>query len=833
MSRFFLVKIKIEGFRGINNANRPLELKFKTNAVNSVFAANALGKSSVFEALTYAIKGGIPKLDELPAADRSSDYYCNLFHCDRKSRIELTFRPDDSSPDVVISVERDHDGTRIVNSPSGHTDPGGFLEKLGSELLFLDHNTFQKFIEDTPLKRGRSFSTLLGSSLLSEYRQILSILSNAGNINTDFRLNILETEYGSMAGQEQAIRARIIQNFKKITGNQPKDEYDLKTIIQEATNTLEQENILKPFLKDKDITSADYSQIRAEIIRAEGSDKRQELASVIGSIAELEKLGTTINEVQQQSQLIIKLNERADAFGKTRGELFKRLYEIVQEVLETDEWEDPCICPACNSQLQSSLSKTIEENLRQYENVKQAEMDIESLWNAATWTTRLQSLEKSKSLKDKGFEDTYSGLLEKFSNKNITADDVDNAADQLRKLENSRTETLIQLKTKKTSIENNLPASLVTLTQQVEYADQLNGAVGEYNNLPSAHNLYEKISFIKRWKTFIEKASAIFSKAESEYVKDKTSSIETLYKLLYSKITKNPEIIPKLTKTEGSEDLHLKLENFYGIADVAATTLLSESYRNAFAISLYLCAVLNDKPKAQFIVLDDITSSFDAGHQYALMEMLRNDFARPSNPGGPQLIILSHDGLLEKYFDTLSNSSSWHHQRLRGLPPKGYVLSQAQDTNHLRIEAVNFLNNGDTHHAEPLIRQYLEFKVIEIIRKTNIPVSLDFSIRDDRKMFKNGLNAIKAAIDLHKSANSLVLEPSQVNDFDNIHVPALISNWVSHYATGSASILSPYVLLGVLDTIDEVSDCFKYDCNCTGTVKRQFYRDLSNKACSC
>ena len=833
MSRYFLVKIKIEGFRGINNANKPLELKFKTDAVNSVFAANALGKSSVFEALTYAIKGCIPKLDELPKADRSADYYCNLFHCDRKSYIELIFRPDDSSPDVVISVERKADGTRSVNSPSGHTDPSGFLEKLGSELSFLDHKTFQKFIEDTPLKRGRSFSTLLGSSQLSKYRQILSSLSNAGNINTDFKLNILETKYDSLASQEQAIRGRINQNYKKITGNQPKDESDHKTIIQDTTSTLNSEKLLKPFLKDKDITSADYTQIRAAIKKAEGSDKRQELSNIIRSISELDKLGSTANEVQQQFQLKTKLNDRADALKKTRGALFKRLYQVIQEVLETGEWEDPCICPACNSKLQSSLSETIEDNLKQYDHVKQAEIDIESLWSAASWPTRLKNLENSHILKDKDFDKLYSDLLEKYRNKKITADDVDNAATHLIKLESIRTETLNELKTKKTTIENSLPASLVTLTQQVEYADQLKTAIEEYGNLPSAIKLSEKIGIIKRWKNFIEAASSIFSHAESEYVIDKTASIETLYRGLYSKITNNPEITPKLIKAEGSEDLHLKLENFYGLGDVAATTLLSESYRNAFAIALYLCAVLNDKPTAQFMVLDDITSSFDAGHQYAMMEMLRNDIARPSNPDGPQLIILSHDGLLEKYFDILSGSSSWHHQRLLGLPPKGYVLTQAQESNHLRIEAVNFLNDGDTHHAEPLIRQYLEYKIIEIIRKVKIPVSLDFSMRDDRKMVKNGLDAIKAGMDLHKAANSLVLLPNQVSDFDNIHVPALIANWVNHYATGSASSLSPYVLMKVLDTIDDVSNCFKYDCNCSGAVRRRFYRKLSKKTCSC
>jgi hypothetical protein len=833
MSRYFLVKMKVEGFRGINNANRPLELNFKTDAVNSVFAANALGKSSVFDALTYAINGGIQKLDELPAADHGADYYCNLFHCDKKSTIELTFSPDDSSVDIIVIVERNPNGSRNVTSPSGHPDPAQFLKDLGSELSFLDHKTFQKFIEDSPLNRGRSFSTLLGGSQLSEYRQILSTLSNSSNINTDFKLNVLETQLGSLAGSKNAIQTRVNQNYKNITGNPPSEVSNLHVIIQEVTNVIKNVELLKPFFKDKDITSVDYIEIRKEIKMVEGSEKREELSKIITDIAALQKLQSTSDEVNEQTQLKTRVNDRADALEKTRGALFKKMYEAVQVVLETDDWSDPCICPACNSKLQFSLSEAIEENLRQYKNVNQAEKDITEIWNASTWTTRLQDLENSKILKDNDIEKHYPIFFEKYSSYKITADDIDNAANKLLRLEESRASTINDLNTKKTATESNLPASLVTLTQQVEYADQLKVAIKEYNDLPSEKELSDKIDGIKRWKKFIEVAHDLFSQAESEYVKDKTASIENLYRKIYSKITQNPEIVPKLEKAEGTESLNLKLENFYGLEGLAATTLLSESYRNAFAISLYLCAALNDKPKAQFIVLDDITSSFDAGHQFAMMEMLRNDIARPSNPEGPQLIILSHDGLLEKYFDTLSGNPSWHHQRLRGLPPKGYVLAQAQDSNHLRVEAVNFLKNGDTQHAEPLIRQYLEFKIIEIIREVKIPVSLDFAIRDDKKMVKNGLEAIKIAIDLHNAANCLILEPSQVNDFDNTHVPSIVANWVSHYATGVASSFSPYVLLGLLDTIDKVSDCFKYYCNCSGTVKHRFYKNLSKKHCRC
>jgi len=833
MSRYFISKIKVEGFRGINNANRPLELKFKTDAVNSVFATNALGKSSIFEALTYVIKGSIPKLENLPAADRGSDYYCNLFHCDKRSSIELTFNPDDSSGNVVISVERNPDGSKNVTSPSGHADPHGFLKEISSELVFLDNKIFQKFIEDSPLDRGRSFAKLLGSSQLSEFRHLLNTLSNSGNINTDFQLNVFEIRLDGLAGSKRAIQNRIVQSYKSITGSPPNDATDHQAIKQGVTKILNNVELLKPFLKVKDITTADYVEIRKTIKKSEGSEQREELSRIIKSISTLERLQATSDEVTEQTQLKTELNRRTDALRKTKGDIFKRLYEAAQEILETDEWSDPCTCPACNSDLQFSLSEAIEESLKQYENVKQAEKDIAEIWNAATWTTRLQSIENSQILKDKDFKKQYSNFFEKYNSKKITVDDVDIAASQLIELERIRTSTINELNKKKSKIENDLPGSLVTLTQQVEYADQLKAAIKEYSDLPSATKLTQKISIIKRWKEFIETAYALFSKAESEYVIEKTASIENLYREFYSKITKNPEIIPKLVKAEGTEHLHLKLENFYGLDGLAATTLLSESYRNAFAISLYLCAALNDKPKAQFMVLDDITSSFDAGHQYAMMEMLRNDIARPSNPDGPQLIILSHDGLLEKYFDTLSGTPSWNHQRLRGLPPKGHVLTQAQQSDHLRVEAVDFLNNGDTQHAEPLIRQYLEFKILEIIRKVKIPVSLDFSIRDDRKMVKNSLDAIKAAIDLHIAANRLILEQNQVNDFDGILVPAIVGNWVSHYATGAASSLSPYTLLGILDAIDKVSDCFKYNCNCSGTVKRRFYRNLSTKYCIC
>ena len=130
-----------------------------------------------------------------------------------------------------------------------------------------------------------------------------------------------------------------------------------------------------------------------------------------------------------------------------------------------------------------------------------------------------------------------------------------------------------------------------------------------------------------------------------------TTSLETEYRSLYESITSNPEIVPVLRKATGTEDLHLQLETFFGLKNLSAPSLLQESYRNALAISIFLSAAVRARPVSRFIVLDDVTSSFDAGHQFALMELLRTRIAHPANPDGPQIIILSHDGLLEKYFD--------------------------------------------------------------------------------------------------------------------------------------------------------------------------------------
>ena len=297
---------------------------------------------------------------------------------------------------------------------------------------------------------------------------------------------------------------------------------------------------------------------------------------------------------------------------------------------------------------------------------------------------------------------------------------------------------------------------------------------------------------------------------------------------MFKDIMQVGDVVPDLQRADEKQDLHVQLSDFHGQHKLSARALLSESYRNALAISVFLAAAQKHTGVPRFVVLDDVTSSFDAGHQYFLMELIRTKLQYPKNATGLQFIVLSHDGLLEKYFDRLGGTAGWHHNKLQGSPPMGAVLNQTQGADRLKTTIAMLLSAGQVSEAEPLIRQYLEYKLQQIIRRVAIPVPIDFAIKDTNRMVGNCLDAIKEAIDLHDRAGTLVLDAHQKLDHGNVHVPAIVGNWVSHYETGSGSSLSAAVLSGVVTSIDALSECFRYDDNSSGNTVRKWYSSLSN-----
>jgi hypothetical protein len=834
MPRYFLKRLQIEGFRGINNQGEPLDLQFKSDSVNSVFAANALGKSSTFEALSYAIKGVVPKLERLPAVEDPLGYYANRFHGTGTSTVSVILEPDDGSPDVALTVTRSPAGSRSVSSPSGYLQPEQLLSSLDTELALLDYDLFLEFVNDTPLKRGRTFSGLLGLSPLSEFRQALEVLSNRRNLNTDLDLEWLGTLKSREEQQARDTGKTVRESYRKFFSKEADSPLDIESISKDTLAALKAIALISDSISAPTFDAVNFDGIREAVRKAEASDKRERLAKILGSIALLQDLQTASTEAEEKSSLRDLLEKHAAALSFTRGVLFQRLYASVQTLYDKQEWRDPLQCPACESSLNEPLPDQMEEKLQQYKDADAALREVHIEWNNSAWARRLKRLEDSVELGVSISDRRHAQLSARFNSNQPSANDLDAAKLRLDALDTTRQVKLGELQTEKDRLEKEIPPSLVALTEQIEHAGNLQRAIRDLQSSNTKiEDLEATLEVRGSWATFIEGVASQFAKAEVRLSTAKTTALEINYRDMYEKVTSNPEVVPLLKKSDTSEELYLRLAQFYGLSDLSAATLLPESYRNALAICIYLAAVLHSASPARFMVLDDVTSSFDAGHQWALMELIRTKIAHPANPSGPQVIILSHDGLLEKYFDTMSAEAKWHHQRLQGMPPKGLVYPHTHDVNRLEQAARQQLSAGQKDLAMPLIRQYLEQKLLQIIRRLDVLVRLDFSIRDDRKMVSNCLDAISGAIDLHKRAGDLILAANQVHDLETVYVPALIGNWVSHYATATGASVSSYVFLGVLDTINKVSECFMYSCTCNGTPQPRFYRNLTSKSCSC
>lgn len=837
MTRYFLTVVKIEGFRGINNEGTPLEIKFRPDAVNSIFAANGLGKSSLFEALTYAITGAVPKLDRMVAAESAKDYYANQFHSKRRAEIDLTLHPDDGGADVTVKVVRETNGKRVVTSPSGYPKPEELLAALDDETVLLDNHTFTKFLMDSPLDRGKSFSALLGLSKLAEVRQGLSAVSDTLSFNNDSNLKVLESEVTISKGTLAQTALALKQDYLGLIGKQLVEPISPSTVGAETVQALAGVALLKDQCSGQLLSAVDFDKLSATIKTAEGSAEQERLAVVITEIAALEALAAAPGEANEHADLKALCTTREQALAATKGASFQELYAAVQKVFDDGSWAHEAICPACESTPTELPYAIAAKQLKQYQFVDDTEAKIIETWDAALWATRLQKLEV-KLIKPSDAGTNQHGKLQTImtiGQGTEFAADTGNARLQLMEL--ARVTRLSELNAEKTTIQGSLPPSLVHLIEQVERAKRIKASLTSIISLNTAiSGASLKVAERKRWKSFVDKACTTYETAEAGLSDRLIKAMTTQYKGMYATIAGSVPIVPILEQKKDLIDLHLRLEKFFTLTNTGATPLLSESYRNAIAISIFLSAALQRKPAARFIILDDVTSSFDAGHQFALMEVLRTQVGLPLKADGLQVVILSHDGLLEKYFDKSGSSHDWHHQHLLGSPPAGSLMVQAGGAERLKFTAETFLKAGQIKQAEPLIRQHLEYRLGQIISKVSIPVSIDFAMKDNMRVVGNSLDAIKDGVQLYKAASRLVLNSNQQTALGNMVVPTIIANWVAHYETGSGSSLDAYVLIDVLKSIDDFADSFKYDCSCKqqpGKTIRRYYKNLSSKHCSC
>jgi hypothetical protein len=443
----------------------------------------------------------------------------------------------------------------------------------------------------------------------------------------------------------------------------------------------------------------------------------------------------------------------------------------------------------------------------------------------------LGALEASPHLAVPANERWHGAVIAAAGGNTLTTSSLLQALVALDAREAKRAELAGEAETELAALEKQLPPSLVALTRVLSAAKRFRDAINNYaSTTTTLTETRRRLRLRQNWQTFISKSADAFAAAEAALATTRISKIETEYQDFFKDLVRGgPDVQPRLERARTTEQVELLLADFHGLRGINARAVLSESYRNAVAASIFLAAAIKHKGTPRFMILDDITSSFDAGHQFNLMEGIRSKLQQPANPDGLQFVILSHDSALEKYFDTLNNTPDWRHQKLQGMPPVGRVMISAQEADRLKVLALDHLNAGQVDIGAPLVRQYLEYKLGHIITRLQVPVPPDYATRGDRRTVSTYLTAIMDAVQLFQQAGRCVLAPQQIIDLTSRHGPAIISNFISHYETGAGTPFNAYALIGVLRSVDDLANCFTYQDTAQAPPGTKYYRRLDQR----
>lgn len=829
MTRYFLGSLSIEGFRGINNDGDPLVLKFKSDAVNSVHAPNGVGKSSIFEAVYFAIHGIVPRLKALQEAEQGDSYIVNRFHPGQQATVDLTFVSDDGSPDVAIKVVRSANGARLVTSPSGHADPQQFLASLQEDFVLVDYNRFAKLIDISALERGRSFASLVGLSRYSRLRQALDGAKRTQNVNSDLGLSALDAEVTTGARALSAIERRVIAAHDEVTGAGGAAVDKLSDLKAAVTAALSAIALLKPLIGEASVMDLDFEAAELAIEKEEGGEARKTLDTLTTSATSLSGLEVTVEELADVDRLLELAGRRDEAVRSVGAEALHALLRDALAVVSGADWHDPNQCPVCEAKGSDPLKPRLEGKIAKYDTAAQLGAELVKDVATAPGIAKLRQIEEAAAMAIATGDRLHVAFDLAAKKGDVATSDLESIKARLGGLETQRGETLARVQGEAEALQAQLPPSLVQVTRILSFAKQFRDAVLEYESgAPALKAKQDKLKVLNRWKTFITRAGQSFADAEAALANERIAEIQTACQDLFGRFVRGgPDVKPTLSRAQNSENVDLKLADFFGLQDLSARALLSESYRNAVAAAIFLAAATKHSGVPRFMVLDDVTSSFDAGHQFALMDAVRTLLRYGAAPDGLQFILLSHDTSLEKYFDKLNGTVDWHHQKLQGMPPKGRLMVSAQEADRLKAQALQHLNAGQIDIGAPFLRQYLEYKLGQIIAKLEIPVPPDYATRGDKRTLSTYIDAIGEAVKLYHAANRCVLTPQQVIDLQNHHVPSIIGNFVSHYETGVGTPFNAYALLGVLQSIDALADCFT--CVDPANNQKRYYRRLDRR----
>ncbi|ESU19477.1 hypothetical protein FEDK69T_31480 [Flavobacterium enshiense DK69] len=299
-----------------------------------------------------------------------------------------------------------------------------------------------------------------------------------------------------------------------------------------------------------------------------------------------------------------------------------------------------------------------------------------------------------------------------------------------------------------------------------------------FSNITASKDAFLNIKKYESHKIILENQQKSFELIYEEFEKKQKQGLDNFINSFSVKINEyyqfmNPDEpfqdIEIITKGEADELDGLTIKYKYNDKwEINPLKHFSESHLNCLGLSFFLASVDAFNNENDFIILDDVISSFDSNHRRRFADLLFDKFSKH------QIILLTHE---KEWFDNIispkAKNKGWIVNEIKWTETKGTHLKEKPSD--LKESILYQLAEGNTENIGNPMRKYLEHFLKDIALNLEAKLSFKYNDSNEHRMPYELLMSIRSEI--KKSSTEL---KSHYPLLDRIESSALFGNALSH-----------------------------------------------------
>jgi ABC-type molybdenum transport system ATPase subunit/photorepair protein PhrA len=791
--------IQVSGIRGVKD---PLQLNLNNKSI-LIFGENGSGKSSLTDAIEWYYLDGVKHLvSEETGSTKGRGSLRNLFiSASEEAFVDIQYS------DNKLNAIKTIDNSLKVSTSNTTDDFKKYFLATQSENLILRYGDLVEFIIASKTDKLKRLQNIIGFSDVADIRDLLK--KSAGRIAR----NIKAANYDNQINAHQSV---ILINLGQ---NAYTDEQ-----LFSGSNQL-----IKTLKLDKKIESHEDIQIVLKEIEA------KEDSALIEQISFFTKVGENLTEIIgniDNIQLSYGLYHKAyTELRKDPGNIQKlQLLTLLKEgrsILKNNVTKDD-FCPLCQQEkskieLITELNKRIDD----LEELEKEKVKLGEMGQGLKDILRVNINMIDGLLKEKYFKgDTQSALfgnikiikasLNAFSvelGKELVAKDSIQSPDQLQINKKDISKSIKDVQEK---------AKALTEAKNSNIKFQI------YTKLFHAITAYNQYQVIKNQLETLTKQQITFELLFADFIKRQEEALNAFFKMFSSSINddytsmnpdekiENIKLAPIKDKNDDLVGITIEYE-FFNKTKSPPTAYLSESHINCLGISFFLASVRAFNKQNEFLVLDDVISSFDRNHRARFVKLLTAKF------NDYQILLLTHE---RGFFELMASDvkgKEWLIQDFKWSKENGVRIEE--DKADIKGRILKKFQSKDKESLGNDIRVYTEKVMKEIAFNIEAQVSFRYNEINEKRMAPELLDAVHARIS--KKGDGL---KDKVNIQKLKGMPMFVANVTSHDNEFTESIED---LAAIWKDIEGTIHAF-YCMDCKKFISIEYFDNVENKIrCGC